>query len=84
MCQLYRKLRCHDISVQIMVNGVLEITNPIMFTGCIKSIISSMMKIVELLTPHTGLSIFNYVCIVIYMYLFSSLKCKLKTGNDDA
>ena len=53
-------------------NGVLEITNPIMDTGCIKSIISSMMKSIEFLIPHTGLPIVNNVCIVIYMYSFSS------------
>ena len=28
-------------------------------------------------TPHTGLLIFNYTCIVIHIYLFSSPQCKL-------
>ena len=55
----------------------LEITIPIMDTGCIKPIISSVLKSVEFLTPHTGLLISNYICIVIYMYLFSSPQCQL-------
>ena len=40
---------------------------PVIDSGYIKPIISSMLKPVEFLTPHTGLLIFyNNICIVIY------------------
>ena len=40
---------------------------PVVDSGYIKPIISSMLKSVEFLTPHTGLLLFyNYICIVIY------------------
>ena len=69
ICRCPGNLVRHDISVHFLyvigMNGIFEITIPIMDTGCIKPIISSMLKSVEFLTPHTGLSIFNYICIVI-------------------
>ena len=60
------------------MNGVLEITIPIMDTCRLhQAMISSMLKSIEFLTPHTGLLILYYIRIVIYMYFFSSLQCKL-------
>ena len=56
VCASYRKLRRHDISVQIVSLGYkrrLRITKSIIDTGCIKPIISSILKSVEFLTPNT-------------------------------
>ena len=54
---------------------------------CIQIALSqSYHRIPDTTKSHTGLSVFNYVCIVIciIIYLFSSPQCKLKTGNHDA
>ena len=73
-CASYRKLQPTSWYIctnrVIGIKGVLETTNPIMDTGCIKPIISVMLKSVEFLTPHTGLIISNYRCIVIYITCF--------------
>ena len=37
--------------------------------------ISSMMKSLEFLTPHTGLTIFNYVCVLVF---FPAMSIKLE------